>query len=636
MNTAYETRKTLDLILREIDLSGVPARRMSAFRKRIDLYFPDLFAHMMELYGTRYDAYVHMRTLMQGLARHQATPAMRRVKSTTEPWFEGREAVGMAVYVDLFAGDLKGLIDRIPYLEDLGVTYLHLMPLYLAPEANSDGGYAVSDYRTVNPALGTNKDLKALSRALHARGIRLVLDFVFNHTSDEHRWVRAALDGDPRYQQFYFLCDPDDADAYNSTVREIFPQVRRGSFTWNETLGKHVWTTFNSFQWDLNYANPDVFVSVVDEMLHLVSMGADVLRLDALAFVWKEMGTVCENLPKAHTVIQAFNLCLKLAAPEVVFKSEAIVHPDEVNRYIRRDECELSYNPLMMALMWESLATRRTELLNASMERSFAIPEGTAWVNYIRCHDDIGWMWDDAISARLGIDGYGHRQFLNRFYTGRFEGSFASGVPFQENPTNGDCRVCGTLASLAGVEQAQQTGNALAMEHALRRIDLLNAVVFATPGIPLLYQGDEIGVLNDDAYLTDPSKREDSRWVHRKALTDADLTTAQAPGTPQAHIHSEIRRMIAIRKANAVFGSSSFDLIRLASPHTFAFLRETDAARLLVVANFSEHTLSLEESVADLLGSAKVMDLLAPETAIGTGPLRLDAYGVHWFHTIRG
>lgn len=633
MDLGYEAGKTRDLILQEIDLTGIPPRRLAAFRERVDRHFPALFAHMLELYGTRYDAYLHIRRLMQSLASFQRQDPSPALPCDVTPWYQSQSQLGMAVYVDLFADDLRGLIARIPYLEKLGVTYLHLMPLYLAPEENSDGGYAVSDYRTVDPRLGTNDDLLALSAALHARGIRLVMDFVFNHTSDEHRWAEAARAGDPRFREFYYLVDEQEAQAYNSTLREIFPSVRRGSFTWNEAIGKWVWTTFNSFQWDLNYSNPDVFVSVAEEMLHLVSMGADVLRLDALAFVWKEKGTVCESLPKAHTVIRAFNLCLRLAAPHVVFKSEAIVHPDEVNRYIGLEECELSYNPLMMALMWESLATRRTELLNASMAKSFAIPEGTAWVNYIRCHDDIGWMWDDSISERLGINGHDHRAFLNRFYTGRFEGSFASGVPFQENPTTGDCRVCGTLASLAGVEKALASGNARHLDHALRRVRLLNAVALATPGLPLLYQGDDLGVLNDHSYLTDAGKREDSRWVHRKKLTAIDFDRARDPETPEGRIAADLAHLVKVRKSHRVFGRSSFRLVRLGDPHLFAFLREADGQRLLVIANFSEHVLPLALDIPALMGArGEVRDLLnGVGSALDLGALTLDSYAVHWF-----
>ncbi|RYH08430.1 alpha-amylase family glycosyl hydrolase [Tropicimonas sp. IMCC6043] len=632
MDIAHESRKTLALIVEDLDLSAIPACRRAAFLARLESHFPALFENMLTLYGHRYDAALQMRRLVEQLAQHQVKKHHSGLKGAEEPWYLSGKEVGLAAYVDLFGGDLKGMIDRIPYLEELGITYLYLLPLYDAPKENSDGGYAVSDYRKVDPKLGTNKDLKALADALHKRGIRLALDFVFNHTSDEHAWAQAARAGDPRYRDFYWILDEADARAYDATLREIFPTVRRGSFTFDESMGKWVWTTFNSFQWDLNYSNPDVFVSVVGEMLHLVGMGADVLRLDALAFVWKEMGTVCESLPKAHVLIQCFNLCLRIAAPHVHFKSEAIVHPDEVNQYIGTHECELSYNPLMMALMWESLATRRTELLEASLEKSFAIPKDAAWVNYIRCHDDIGWTWDDAVSWRFGINGQDHRSFLNRFYTCQFEGSFADGVPFQLNPTTGDCRVCGTLASLAGVERAAASGDPVLLEHALRRVRLLHGLVLSAPGLPLLYQGDDLGIFNDMSYLADPGKAEDSRWVHRKPLSAADFATAGDPETPQGRIAADLARMIRMRKAHRVFGPSDFRLVRHESPHVFAFRRRTAEEELLVIANFSEHEIPTGLDLTAALESGAPRDLLDPERVESRRSLTLEPYAMHWFH----
>ncbi len=255
------------------------------------------------------------------------------------------------------------------------------------------------------------------------------------------------------------------------------------------------------------------------------------LRLDALAFTWKEMGTNCESLPKAHTLVQAFNAVLRIAAPGLLFKSEAIVHPDEVARYISPQECQLSYNPLLMALLWNSLATREVRLLRHSLGYRFAIPDDCAWVNYIRCHDDIGWTFDDGDAAALGINGYDHRRFLNSFYTGRFPGSFARGLPFQENPRTGDARISGSQASLAGLEQALRNGNPTEIDLAVRRILLINAIILSIGGIPLMYLGDEIGVLNDYSYVDDPAKAGDSRWVHRPRIDWAQMARRTDPDT---------------------------------------------------------------------------------------------------------
>ncbi len=202
--------------------------------------------------------------------------------------------------------------------------------------------------------------------------------------------------------------------------------------------------------------------------------------------------------------------------PGVLFKSEAIVHPDEVIKYISPDECQLSYNPTLMALCWESLATRNTSLLKRSLSHHFQLPSGTCWVNYLRCHDDIGWTFDDSDAWALGINAYDHRQFLNRFYTGQFPGSFARGVPFQENPNTGDMRISGTMASLAGLEQAIERDDDLLKEMAVKRILLLNSIILSIGGIPLLYLGEEWGSINDYDFVRDPAKAADSRWVHRQ------------------------------------------------------------------------------------------------------------------------
>ena len=315
----------------------------------------------------------------------------------------------------------------------------------------------------------------------------------------------------------YYFTYPDRElpDQFQKYLRDIFPTVRRGSFTWNQEMKRWVWTTFNSFQWDLNYSNPEVMRAMMEEMLYLANQGVEIFRLDAVPFIWKRLGTNCENQPEAHTIIRAFNAMAKIVAPCILFKSEAIVHPDEVVKYIHPDECQLSYNPLKMALLWEALATKEVKLLEHSMRHRSRIPAGCSWVNYLRCHDDIGWSFDDEDARKVGIDPDGHRKFLNEFYTGKYPGSFARGVPFQFNPDNGDVRISGTLSSLAGLEEAVEKGDDALIEKAVRRINMLWAIQVSIGGIPLLYAGDEFGQMNDYTYLTDPAKINDSRWVHR-------------------------------------------------------------------------------------------------------------------------
>jgi amylosucrase len=515
------------------------------FSQRLDRHFGRLFDILVQVYGQQYDFFYHLESLLHLLVqswiqRPDELKELDRQREAQPDWFQSNQMLGGVCYVDLFAENLNGICERIPYFKELGLTYLHLMPLFLAPEGENDGGYAISSYRDVNPALGTMDQLSDLAAALRQEGISLVVDFVFNHTSHEHEWALKARAGSPDFQDFYRMYpDREIPDAYERTLREIFPDEHPGAFTYFPDIDRWVWTTFHSYQWDLNYANPEVFNRMAGELLFLANAGIEVIRLDAVAFIWKQLGTACENLPEAHMLIQAFNAVTRIAAPAMVFKSEAIVHPDEVVRYIHPDECQLSYNPLLMALLWNTLATRDVSLLQDAMLNRFKIDPHCAWVNYVRCHDDIGWTFSDEDALRLGINGFDHRRFLNQFYTGRFKGSFARGLPFQENPATGDARISGTCASLAGLEKALSVETGMEVDLSLRRILLIHAVILSIGGIPLIYLGDEIAMLNDYSYRADPDKVNDSRWVHRpktdwKNTPGAAMKTAWKAGCTPA------------------------------------------------------------------------------------------------------
>lgn len=645
MSIEQQSQHCLLQITNTLGLNKNVSGERADFLLRLGQNFSRLYALLHSVYDNRDDVDAQLLKLVEGLLQsHKQRPKKLKKKDQqriiTPQWYQSENLVGMACYVDLMAGDLKALKKKIPYLKNLGITYLHLMPLYKSPEGDSDGGYAVSDYRTVNPALGTMDDLRDLATSMNAANINLVLDFVFNHTSDEHVWAQAARSGDPEFRDFYYIFDDRSIpDTYEKTLREIFPQVRRGSYTQIPETGQWVWTTFNNFQWDLNYANPDVFRAIVDDMLFLANAGADVLRLDALAFIWKEIGTDCENRPKAHQLIQAFNACLRIAAPAVAFKSEAIVHPDEVVQYISTDECQLSYNPLLMALIWESLATRQTSLLNQSLSHRFSIAPDCSWVNYARCHDDIGWTFDDDDATNLGINGYDHRQFLNRFYTGQFEGSFSTGIGFQFNPANGDCRVCGSLASLAGLEQGIKAEDPALIDMAVKRILLIHSIILSIGGLPLFYAGDELAMLNDYSFMDDEHKNHDQRWVNRPAISKAAVALAQTTGSTQNLIHTALRKLISVRKQSPILGTSTTEILPTGNTHSFAYQRlHPEHGTLLVVCNFSDQKQALSPALLSAFGNANdatdiithnKMDLLVAKTK----PLILQPYQFLWLHT---
>ena len=638
---AIETRRSFQRILPRLRTEFAGQTETAAwqtFERRLRDHFPQLFRLLVDLYGEQYDFFYQFeRILAMAAASFLERPdSLRRLDDQRERnplWHQSEKMLGGVCYVDLFAGDLKKLREKLPYFQELGLTYLHLMPLFAAPEGDSDGGYAVSDYRQVDHRLGVMEDLKALATELREQGISLVLDFIFNHTSDEHRWAKAALAGDPEFREFYFIYpDRTTPDAYDRTLREVFPDKHPGGFSYRQEIGSWVWTTFNVFQWDLNYRNPVVFKDMAAEMLFLANVGTEVLRLDALAFTWKEMGTVCESLPKAHTLVQAFTALLRIAAPGLLFKSEAIVHPDEVAKYISSKECQLSYNPLLMALLWNSLATREVKLLNQSMGRRFKIPADCSWVNYVRCHDDIGWTFDDGDAAAIGIDGYQHRRFLNTFYTGRFPGSFARGLPFQENPRTGDARISGMLASLAGLEAALQSGNPDDIELAIRRILLVHSVILSIGGIPLLYLGDEIGLLNDYSYVDDPAKAGDSRWVHRPAADWAKLERRHDPATLEGTIYSRMQRLIQVRKATRAFGGNRMEVVSPGNEHVFGYVRNQGGQRVLALVNFSEHHQPIDANVLRLYGlSYQFTELISGYDLHVSGPqMVLEPYQVLW------
>ncbi|MEI8095482.1 MAG: amylosucrase [Spirochaetales bacterium] len=601
------------------------------FAPRLETQWEDLSRRFLQLYGHREDAEAQLAELVaEAFAAWRARPAVFQERDRRRPpaslWFQSQEQVGAVAYVDRWAGDFRALEARVPYLKELGVTYLHLMPFFLAPENESDGGYAVSSYRHTDPRLGTMDDVQHLAQVLDKEGIVLVADFVFNHTSHEHEWALKAREGDPVYQGYYWLFDHKDETApWQAGLRDIFPETRKGSFTWDTGLAKWVWTTFNSFQWDLNYSNPEVLRAMARELTSLANRGLGILRLDAVAFVWKQQGTNCENLPGAHTLIQLFQAVARLACPSLLFLSEAIVHPDDIARYISPAECQLSYNPLLMAELWEASATKEVKLLELSLRTRHALPAGTAWVNYVRCHDDIGWTFADEDAAQVGINGYDHRQFLNKFYTGDFDGTFSRGVSFQHNPDTGDRRICGSAASLAGVEKARLDEDPAALQTALRRLTLLYGIAYSAGGLPLLYLGDELGVENWYGYEKDPAMVKDSRWVHRPLWSDADAAKRHDSTTVAGRVFERLLTLSRQRKAHAVFGTQGLEVLATGHPSVLAYRKVLGNQRLTVVGNFSETPVKVWAGVSgrDLLGSLVQQ---------AQHPLELPACGLVWLY----
>ena len=613
----------------------------ATFRARLARHLPDLRLLLEDLYGGRDDFDQRFAAIVETAALAFATrpadlKALDAVRSGDPGWVRSHRMMGGVCYVDRFAGTLDGVRRRISYFEEMGITYLHLMPLFRTSPGGGDGGYAVSSYREVAPHLGTMRDLQVLASDLRTRGISLVLDLVFNHTGDDHEWALAARDGDEFFRDFFFMFpDREMPDRYEKTLREIFPDVRRGSFT--RVDADWVWTTFHSYQWDLDYSNPEVFRHMLGEMLFLANIGTEVLRLDAVPFIWKQEGTPSENLPQGHTIIRAFNALVRMAAPAMVFKSEAIVHPDDVVSYLGTGEwagreCEISYNPLLMVELWEALATGYTALLTHSMDLRFARnPDGTAWINYVRSHDDIGWGFADEDAEDLGIHGFFHRQYLNRFFTGEEADSFASGLPFQFNPETLDMRISGTTASLCGLEKALESHDPSAVDRAVARILLIHSIVLAIGGIPLIFLGDEIGTLNDYSYLDDPDHAGDSRWVHRPPF-DWDLAEQRHDaGSIPGRIYGGLQRLIAIRTREPAFGADSRTaVLDVGNPHVFAVVKSLGEHRILILGSFVGTPVTIDFDQIPWLEAVSARDLVTGRALESGKDLLLESYGFAW------
>lgn len=614
------------------------------FASRLNVHLPDAWTAFSQVYGTDATAAEwFVRALDAAVEGLRARPAsLRRSdrrRGATPDWFQTPEQVGLMCYVDRFAGTLDGMRDKIPYLKELGVTYLHLMPLLQTREGRDDGGYAVQDYRAVDPALGTMDDLRALAHDLHDEGILLALDFVMNHTAAEHAWAQAARNGDDRCRDFYLTYeDRTVPDQFEQTVPEVFPDFAPGNFTYAEALDRWVWTSFYDFQWDLNYGNPALFVQMLREMMVQANVGADVLRLDAVPFLWKERGTNCRNRPECHWILRAYRALMHVAAPGVLFKSEAITTPNEIVRYLgtggyEGKECDVAYNATLMSHLWHALASENTQLLQRALTTLPPTPDSATWLNYVRCHDDIGWgLADDDVRA-VGQDPTDTRRFCADFYAGDRPDSYAEGYRFQVDEATGEARTSGTTAALTGLQQALVEGDEHDVDRALQRTLLLHSVVFAARGMPLLYAGDEIGQFNDYGYLTDDERAADNRWVHRPPMDWDRAALRHERGRVEQRVFDGLRRLAETRKTlDALHSGAQRRILQTDNDRTFLFERMHRDDRLLVAANFSSaaQAVSLDTLPAVWQDTAYTSVLHDRPAVFSSGRLVLPPYGCLW------
>jgi amylosucrase len=614
------------------------------FRLRLERSAPDLWPMLDALYGQRPDYEAFREALLGALhAAWAARPAdLKRLdlrRDLTPDWFQRPDMAGYVFYIDRFAGTLKGVLDRLDYLQDLGITYVHLMPCLKPRPGDSDGGYSVMDYRAINPAYGTMADFERVAKALRARGISLCVDLVLNHTAKEHAWAKAAAAGDPVHQDYYLMFDDDRLPrAYEKTLLEVFPDNAPGNFTYYPDFGKWVWTTFNEHQWDLNWANPKVFLEIVGIMLFLANKGVDVMRLDAVAFMWKRMGTKCQSEPEVHMILQALRAASRIAAPAVIHLEEAIVSPAEMLPYLGRGahdgkEGNLAYHNSLMVQFWSALASRDTRLMTHVMGTHFPpVLTNATYATYVRCHDDIGWAVTDEDAAAVGLSGFAHRSFLSDFYEGGFPGSFAKGALFQVNEATGDKRISGSCASLCGLEKALEAGDDAKAEMAVQRILMGHALISGWGGIPLIYMGDELALLNDYGYLDRPDHAHDSRWIHRPLMDWQAAAERETAETPAARVFRGIRHILARRRVTpALHAAVPAEVVPCESPGVFALLRRSPTGALLGLYNFTEGWQHLPLAWVQGLGIAGLHDALSDGPVAPHGEnLALPPYARLW------
>ena len=564
------------------------------FAQRMEKHQDELRWLYMELYGN--DAmYVELCEQMHDYYLKRSTELKKRdIKKEKNPdWFKEKEMLGMMLYIDNFAGNLKGVEKKLAYLKECNVNCLHLMPFLDTPKGKSDGGYAVADFRKVRPDLGTMKDLARLTEKCHENGMNVCMDFVMNHTSEEHEWAKRARAGEGEYMSRYFFYDNGDIPArYEETVPQVFPTTAPGNFTWLPEIGHYVLTTFYPYQWDLNYRNPRVFNEMMYNFLFLANQGMDIIRIDAVPYIWKELGTSCRNLKEVHTIVRMMRMIAEIVCPSVILLGEVVMEPEKVVPYfgtVEKPECHMLYNVTTMATTWNSIATRDIRLLKKQMDIVSRLPKQYTFLNYLRCHDDIGWGLDFDTMKQWGMEEPSHKRYLNDYFTGKIAGSISRGELYNDDPVTQDARFCGTTASMCGIEAAGFEGNAEKMQTAIQEDLMLHAYMLTQSGIPMLYSGDELGQVNDYSYKDDAEKASDSRYLHRGAFLWELADKRKDLSTVQGQLFQMLNRLEQIRRQENVFSQEAevytYDVH---NDSILGILREYKGERFIALFNFSE------------------------------------------------
>jgi amylosucrase len=615
----------------------------SNFQLRMGANIPIITDLFQQLYANSPYGAEAFEELLSTLVRHfesrSAHQKKRDLERVAHPnWYSSEKIVGMMLYVDLFNQDFNGLKEKIPYFKDLGINTIHLMPFLDVPEFENDGGYAVRDYRKVNPKFGTMEDFESLVEEFQKNDMNLVMDFVLNHCASEHEWAVEGSKGHPKYKDFfYFFPDRSVPDEYEKTMTEIFPDTAPGNFSYLPESNQWVMTLFYGYQWDLNYKNPMVLVEMIDTMLYWSNKGIDIFRLDAVAFMWKEIGKYNQNLPEVHLLLQLFKLCGQVVAPGVAYIAEAIVQPEEIIKYFGEgnaagDECDIAYNANFMALSWEAMATRSAELIKKSMKAVPAKPRNTTWINYARCHDDIGLGFDDELVQHLGFDSLAHRLYILQYFCDGFNGSAALGQRFMIEPETGKARISGSLAALCGLEKAVSDNNGNEIYLAVKRINLQHAIILSLGGLPMIYSGDEIATPNNYSYLEDKSKKYDNRWLHRSPMNWGVVAGLSSSTMAPTQVYNQLKKLITIRKETPAFADNNdLEFLDCANSHLLVYKKtDNQGEEVYVIANFSEFDTVFEKDIFGNNNFTELQDLITDSRVAIDQSTFISAYDVLW------
>ena len=601
------------------------------FQKRFERHHDELRWLYMELYGNGSmfaELCSHLKQFY--LERNQDLKAIDKKREAAKDWYKQNDLLGMMFYIDNFAGNMKGVESRLDYIEQCSVNYIHLMPFLDTPKGRSDGGYAVSDFRKVQEKLGSMEDLDSLTAACHKRGVNVCMDFVMNHTSEDHDWAKKARQGDGEYMSRYFFFDNEEEPAmYEKTVPQVFPTTAPGNFTWLPEIGHFVMTSFYPYQWDLNYRNPRVFNEMMYNFLYLANRGIDVIRIDAVPYIWKELNTTCRNLPQVHTIVRMMRIISEIVCPGILLLGEVVMEPEKVVPYfgtVEKPECHMLYNVTTMATTWHAVATRDVKLLRRQLDIVNALPKDYVFLNYLRCHDDIGWGLDYGTLRADGMEERAHKKYLNDYFQGYAGGSRSRGELYNADPVTGDARFCGTTASMCGIEKAGFEQDAQAMEEAIQMDLTLHAYMFMQSGIPVLYSGDEIGQVNDYTYKEDPEKAADSRYIHRGAMKWELAGNIGDPETVEGKMFQGLKQLEKIRKSEKAFVSNADAwTIETWDPSVLCIGRYYEGEKLIGLFNFSEYDKTAWINETD----GSYVDLISGKEMKASG-VDIPAYGFYY------